>query len=102
MTDTGSRLHMKYPEQAHLLLVIAPVLLSDGKEEGRWCEPYDYTEKTVVMIAVWNKGEQDEIHRVKNLKDGGHKWVQNFWHANDLWEEALVGKVKGVGRAKQQ
>jgi len=35
MTDTGSRLHMKYPEQAHLLLVIAPVLLSDGKEEGR-------------------------------------------------------------------
>ena len=31
-----------------------------------------------------------------------HKWVQNFQHANDLWEEELVGKVKGVGRAKQQ
>ena len=35
MTDASSRLHMKYPEQAHLLLGIAPVLLSDGKEEGR-------------------------------------------------------------------
>ena len=102
MTDAGSRLHMKYPEQAHLLLGIAPVLLSDGKEEGRWCEPYDYTGKTVVRIAVWNKGEQDEIRRVKNLKHGDHKWVQNFWHANDLREEELVGKVKGVGRAKQQ
>jgi len=35
MADTGSRPHMKYSEQAHLLLGIAPVLLSDGKEEGR-------------------------------------------------------------------
>ena len=56
----------------------------------------------MATIAVWNKGEQDEIHRVKNLKDGGHKWVQNFQRANDLREEELVGKVKGVGRAKQQ
>ena len=52
--------------------------------------PFDYTGKTVVTIAMYKKGPSEK------LKDGGHTWVQNFRHANDLWEEELVDKIKGI------
>ena len=103
MSGAGSRLHMKYPEQAWLLLGIASVFLSNGKEEERCCEPY---------IQLHRKCSCDNCHMEqggarwdslsKDLKDGGHSWAQNFQHTNDQWEEELVGMVKGVGWAKQQ
>jgi len=46
---------------------------------------------------MYNKREEEEMHHVKNLKDGGHNWVQIFWHADDLWEEESVNKEKGIG-----
>jgi len=52
--------------------------------------PFDYTGKPIVTIAMYKKGQKDEVHQVKKLKDGGHTWVQNFRHAYDLWEEELV------------
>jgi len=81
---------------------VASVLLGDGTEEGRRCMPFDYTGKTIVTIAMYKKGEEDEICQVKKLKDSSHTWVQNFRHADDLWEEELVDKIKGIARAKQQ
>jgi len=46
---------------------------------------------------MYKKGEKDEICHVKCLKDGGHNWVQNFRHADDLWEEELVNNIQEIG-----
>jgi len=36
------------------------------------------------------------------LNDGGRQWVENFHCPDDLWEEELLNKVKGIGKAKQE
>ena len=87
---------MKYPKQACLCMGVASILLNDDIEVGQCCKQFDYTGKQDVKIAMYNKGEEEE------LNDGSHNWVQNFRHADDLWEEEAVKKIKGIGQAKQQ
>jgi len=66
---------VKYSKEARLGLGVALVMLTEGREEGRRCEPFDYTERVVVGNSDWGKLIQNEIKRVQNLTGDchGHK-----------------------------
>ena len=92
---------VKYSKEARLGLGVALVLLPDGTEEGRRCEPFDYTEKVVVSNADWNKLVQNEIQRVKNLTGDchGHKgpWAVSK-RDGKIYEDDNSNKIKGIGK----
>ena len=92
---------MKYPEQGRLCMGVATIISNEGEKEGCHCIPYCYTGKTVNTIVMCKKLIVEELTHVKNLKEGGHNWEENFCHLDDLWEEEKFDKVKGIGKAKQ-
>jgi len=55
---------VKYSKETRLGLGVALVMLPGGREEGRCCERFDYTEEVVVSNSDWNKLIQNEIQRV--------------------------------------
>ena len=55
VSEPGTWLHMKYPEQGRLSLGVAAILLMGGEEKGWWCEPYDYMGGTIINMAGYQK-----------------------------------------------
>eukprot|EP00957_Ditylum_brightwellii_P077217 5867922-Ditylum_brightwellii.AAC.1 len=62
--------HVKMPVEVRLLLGVTVVQLQSGEIIGRCCKAYDYTGKTVCSKRDMKEYEREEIHCVKNLKEG--------------------------------
>ena len=91
---------VKYSKEARLGLGVALVLMPDGREVGRRCEPFDYTEKVIVSDADWQKLVNEEIKRIKNLK-GDSRGNKGPWCVSmrdgKIYEDDLLTLLPGVG-----
>ena len=69
VSDKRPRLkHVKFPGKIRLLLGVAVVQLLDGTIVGQRCAPYDCTGKNICSEKDMHKHEQEEVHRVQQLK----------------------------------
>ena len=66
---------MKIPGEVRLLLGVAVVQLQSGEIVGRRCNAFNYTGKTVCSERDMKKYEREEIHCMKNLKEGRGGWI---------------------------
>ena len=91
----------KYSKDACFCLGVAKVCIvdADGNEtyEGRRCETFSYTGKTLLSIQDYNKKIQDEIRRVKNLKGKLPPWYLDNRPKNEFWEDDTINMLPGVG-----
>eukprot|EP00957_Ditylum_brightwellii_P054088 4096876-Ditylum_brightwellii.AAC.1 len=44
------------------------------------------------------KYEREEIHCVKNLKEGRGGWIVNSRQPGQLWESECIGLLRGIGK----
>ena len=85
---------VKYKKEACFALVVSMVRTLGGKVEGRRCNAYNHTSKTVVLYAKWNHKVREEINRVKNLTGSKHgnkgQWSVNIRGGRVSQEDILA------------
>eukprot|EP00957_Ditylum_brightwellii_P097059 7391343-Ditylum_brightwellii.AAC.1 len=78
ISDKCPRLkHVKFPGKICLLPGVSVVQLLDGTIVGQRSAPFDYTSKTVCSEKDIRKHEQEEVHRMQQLKGEGGWVVSN-------------------------
>ena len=94
----------KYMDEAHFsfgVAVVTPILdCVPQKKEGRRCHPFVYMGKTLLSIPDYKKKINEEIQRVRNLKNGSTSgWViQDLESVGRIYENDLISCIKGVGK----
>jgi hypothetical protein len=77
VTNVEIKLHTKYAMEARFSISLAAVKLFDGALEGHRCKNFDYSEKPLITLTMWEEMEQKEMRIVTTLKREGNGFRKN-------------------------
>jgi hypothetical protein len=97
------KMKVKYAKEARFCFGCAVVTRKDdptNKRIGRRCEPFDYSEKTLLSIKEFGARQKTEISRVKSLSSGG-EWVFDPRPKGRIYQYDSVTVLKGCAKTTQ-
>ena len=74
--------------------------LPNGDKVGKRARAFDYSGKVILSKAQYDARINDELERVKKLKNGG-EWKKSNRPANTLYADDDICVLKGIGPVKK-
>ena len=103
----ATQTNVKYAKEVWFALRVAMVKTTAGKIEGRRCELFDYTNKTIIPKDDWQRKINDDLNRVINLK-GDRFGKRNKWYVDlrdgRVFEDYLLkpDRISGIIESKRK
>jgi hypothetical protein len=96
--DPQVSLQVNYPKETRLLLGVACVKNSNGKEHGVCLDLFDYTEKKIISVKDTKKIIDTEITRVRAMqKKTKGRFLDSHENGRIDADDSVI-RVKGVGK----
>ena len=102
-----SRLNVKYEKECRMGLgcaIVQPVDTNglDLPCEGRRCELFDYTSKTLISITDYKKMVASEIARVRKCPSTSKKWIEKRREDEKVYACEKVDRLKKCGNVTKK
>jgi len=95
------KLNVKYETEGRFGLGCACVQPVDSEGfEGRSCEIFDYSGRTIITIKDYEACKKNEFDRIRKLKDTSKVWISKQRPNNVIYEEEPLTALDGIGKAK--